>query len=76
MKNKTRLKIRLFGKVVTFSLLSILVTPAAYNLTAIAMQVTYIYFWTVLLSVGGGYAIKRLIQSMLTDYKKVRRSRK
>jgi hypothetical protein len=76
MKNKTRLKIRLLGKTVIFALLLILVTPATYRMTAIALQVAYIFFWTTVITLGGGYAIKRLIQSMLADYKKIRGKRK
>jgi len=76
MKTKTRLKIRLFGKLVTFALLLILVTPATYQLTAIAVQVTYIFFWTTVITLGGALAIKWLIKSMLADYKKIRGKRK
>jgi len=76
MKTKTRLKIRLFGKLVTFALLLILVTPATYQMTAIAVQVTYQFFWTTLIMTGGALGIKALITSMLADYRKIRRKRK
>lgn len=75
MTKRTDLKIRLALKTAVLILLGVLVTPAAYDLLSIAVQVTYQFFWTTVLSLGGGYLTRKLITSILKDYKKVCRKR-
>lgn len=84
MSKRSELSVQITLKSIVLMLLGILVTPpmyrliglSAYRLIGLAVMIAYNDFFTVFLAVGGGFATRWLIASLLADFKKFNRCKK
>lgn len=76
MSKRSELSVQITLKSIVLMLLGILVTPPMYRLIGLAVMIAYNDFFTVFLAVGGGFATRWLIASLLADFKKFNRCKK